>query len=231
MTRSISTGRRRPFSPANSANRAGRRRPRGGAAMGSAGAGGLPRRWRRHAPARVAATTPSLRRDRPPRDRAPFARPRRSPARGGRRCRCAARRPAAGRPRPTRGRRRGRSARPRRRAPRWSAGRRSSCTPARARAASRARRASGCAHGRDAQRARRRPAEQVGIAEVVCTSAGRTSVRWRRTRRKAASPRCRGIPTQLGSIPLARRRSQTWLDPTSFRQPTLRSAPSILANR
>ena len=111
--------------------------------MGSAGAGGLPRRWRRHAPARVAATTPSLRRDRPPRDRAPFARPRRSPARGGRRCRCAARRPAAGRPRPTRGRRRGRSARPRRRAPRWSAGRRSSCTPARARAASRARRASG----------------------------------------------------------------------------------------
>ena len=134
--------------------------------MGSAGAGGLPRRWRRHAPARVAATTPSLRRDRPPRDRAPFARPRRSPARGGRRCRCAARRPAAGRPRPTRGRRRGRSARPRRRAPRWSAGRRSSCTPARARAASRARRASGCAHGRDAQRARRRPAEQVGIAEV-----------------------------------------------------------------
>jgi len=199
MTRSTSTGRRRPFSPANSANRAGRRRPRGGAAMGSAGAGGLPRRWRRHAPARVAATTPSLRRDRPPRDRAPFARPRRSPARGGRRCRCAARRPAAGRPRPTRGRRRGV-------------------------------RVDG-AHGRDAQRARRRPAEQVGIAEVVCTSAGRTSVRWRRTRRKAASPRCRGIPTQLGSIPLARRRSQTWLDPTSFRQPTLRSAPSIRANR
>lgn len=231
MTRSTSTGRRRPFSPANSANRAGRRRPRGGAAMGSAGAGGLPRRWRRHAPARVAATTPSLRRDRPPRDRAPFARPRRSPARGGRRCRCAARRPAAGRPRPTRGRRRGRSARPRRARRAGPPGDGRHARPhALARRRGRGVRVDG-AHGRDAQRARRRPAEQVGIAEVVCTSAGRTSVRWRRTRRKAASPRCRGIPTQLGSIPLARRRSQTWLDPTSFRQPTLRSAPSIRANR
>ena len=231
MTRSTSTGRRRPFSPANSANRAGRRRPRGGAAMGSAGAGGLPRRWRRHAPARVAATTPSLRRDRPPRDRAPFARPRRSPARGGRRCRCAARRPAAGRPRPTRGRRRGRSARPRRRAPPWSAGRRSSCTPARARAASRARRASGwCSRSGCAESAP--PARRAGRhSRGGVHQRGANLGQGRRTRRKAASPRCRGIPTQLGSIPLARRRSQTWLDPTSFRQPTLRSAPSIRANR